>query len=173
MDWRESVVLVRKANVEDVDAICRVCAEGYRATYPSLLPERFIERTIAEFYNPERVRSEIGASEGWNGWYVAEENGVAVGAGGGGMTGPGAGELFVLYVDPRRLGQGIGTRLLDAITEELRAQGAREQWVSTTKDNAKAIPFYKARGFVDRGERPMYTSDPGEGLTSVRMVRKI
>ncbi len=166
-------MVVRKAKLEDVDGICHVCAEGYRATYPGLLPEDFIERTIAEFYNPERIQREINNPEGWNGWYVAEDNGSVVGAGGGGMTGPGISELFVLYVDPQHLGQGIGTKLLAAITDELRAQGAHEQWVSTTKENQQAIPFYKARGFVEQGEQPMYGSDPSHGITSLRLVRTL
>lgn len=69
----------------------------------------------------------------------------------GGITRPGVSELFVLYVDPSLRGQGVGTRLLEAITEELRHQGAREQWVSVTKGIQKGIPFYRTRGFPDTG----------------------
>ncbi len=76
------------------------------------------------------------------------------------MTGSGISELFVLDVDPQRLGHGIGTTRLVVITGELRAQDAHEEWVSTTMHNQQSLPFYKARGFVKQGEQPMYTSDP-------------
>lgn len=150
-----------------------MCADGYRATYAQLLPEEYIERVIAEFYNPERVRAEVLNPQGWDGWLVAVEGERVVGAGGGGLTAPGVAELFVLYLGPARRGEGIGTMLLEAITEEARRQGAREQWVSVTRDNQKAIPFYKARGFVERGEQPTYGADPSEGIISLRMSRPI
>lgn len=96
-----------------------------------------------------------------------------MGAGGGGMTSPGTGEIFVLYVDPERRGEGIGTMLLDSITDELRELGDTEQWVSVVAGNEKGIPFYRARGFVKRGERPAYGSTPDEQYTSWRMWREI
>jgi ribosomal protein S18 acetylase RimI-like enzyme len=128
---------------------------------------------IAEYYNPERIRSEIEAPEGWDGWLVAVEEETVVGAGGGGIIAPGVGEVFVLYLDPTRRGEGIGTLLLEAITEQQRGQGAREQWVSVEPDNEKGLPFYRARGFEVRGERPAWGTKPEEGQVSLRLRRSI
>jgi GNAT superfamily N-acetyltransferase len=150
-----------------------VCTDGYRATYAGLLPAAYIERVIAEYYNLERLRREVESPEGWHGWWVAEEAGRVVGAGGGGMTGPASCELFVLYLDPSRRGEGVGSLLLEAITRELRAEGCREQWVSVTRGNQKAIPFYRARGFIEKGERPAHGTDPSEHIVSVRMARAL
>ena len=144
---------VRKATLDDVEGICRVYTDGWRATYPGLISEKSIEEVIADFYNPERVRAEVLNPEGWNGWWVALDENEVVGAGGGGMTGETSSELFVLYADPNRRGQGIGTLLLDAISTEIRAQGATVQKVAVTKDNEKGLPFYQARGFSVVGER--------------------
>jgi hypothetical protein len=33
------------------------------------------------------------------------------------------------------------------------AGGAREHWVSVEPENEKGLPFYRARGFVERGQR--------------------
>jgi GNAT superfamily N-acetyltransferase len=164
---------VRPARLDDVPGICRVCAEGWRDTYAGLLDDDVIERTIADFYNEERVLREVESPEGWDGWLVAELGGRVVAAGGGGVTEPAVGEVFVLYVDPCRRGGGIGTRLLEAITEQQRAQGAREQWVSVQPGNEKGFPFYRARGFVPRGERPAHGSSPNEGRVSLRLWRRI
>jgi len=62
---------------------------------------------------------------------------------------------------------------LQAITAEMQAQGAEEQWVSVVAGNEKGIRFYQARGFVTRGERPSYGSTPDEEYISWRMWREI
>ena len=102
----------------------RVGDAGYRARYVEYFAstatdndfER-IEAVIAEHYTPERIRAEVRAPQGWDGWLVAIDEGTVVGAGGGGMTEPHAGEIFVLYLDPLRRREGIGTLLLDRITQ--------------------------------------------------------
>lgn len=45
------MVEFRKAKLEDVQGIIKVCSDGYRNTYPELLPQYYIESTIKEFYN--------------------------------------------------------------------------------------------------------------------------
>ncbi|WP_338780704.1 GNAT family N-acetyltransferase [Metabacillus sp. FJAT-52054] len=144
------MITVVKAGLEHIQGIIRVCSEGYRNTYNETHSKKYIERTISEFYNAERVAKEIQETDRhWNGWYAAiGENGVA-GAGGGGMTAEHTSELFVLYLDPAKRRQGIGTLLLNAITEEqIQTYGAQEQWVSVDEQNQKGIPFYKAKGFI-------------------------
>jgi GNAT superfamily N-acetyltransferase len=159
---------IRLAGAEDVEGIAAVCAAGWRDTYAGIRDPDWIESVIADFYTAERIRGEIAPREGWDGWVVAVEAGTVVGAGGGGLTGRDVGELFVLYLDPGRRGEGIGTLLLDAITEQQREQGAREQWVSVAADNAKGLPFYLARGFDVRGERSEYGNGGGVSLRLMR-----
>jgi hypothetical protein len=65
-----------------------------------LLSPDEIESAIARFYVPERVSGELARPTSWGGYGVVERAGRVVGAGGGGITGPRVGELFVLYVDP-------------------------------------------------------------------------
>jgi GNAT superfamily N-acetyltransferase len=170
---RKKLIQVRKALLEDVNDICRICSEGWRDTYQDIYSLEYIERTIAEFYNPQRVEREILHPVGWDGWLVAEQDGVVVGAGGGGLTSSGVGEVFVLYVYPGQRGQGIGTALLKAITDQQRQQGVREQWVSVEAKNEKGLPFYEAGGFIHREERPAYGSKPEEGIFSLRLSRTI
>jgi ribosomal protein S18 acetylase RimI-like enzyme len=166
-------IVVRPAEPDDAAGIARVCAAGWRDTYRGIKEPERIEAVIAEFYDPERIGREIRAPEGWDGWLVAVEGGAVIGAGGGGITEPGVGEIFVLYLDPARRGEGIGTLLLEAITEQQLAQGARQQWVSVEPDNAKGLTFYYARGFEVRGERPEWGTAPGEGHVSLRLMRRL
>jgi ribosomal protein S18 acetylase RimI-like enzyme len=165
--------VIRPADIRDAAGIARVCAAGWRDTYRGIKEPERIEAVIAEYYTPERISREIAAPEGWDGWIVAVEDDIVIGAGGGGMTEPGIGEIFVLYLDPTRRGEGIGTRLLDAITDQQRAQGAREQWVSVEPENTKGLPFYYARGFEVRGRRPEWGTAPEGGRISLRLMRRL
>jgi GNAT superfamily N-acetyltransferase len=166
-------VIIRRAVPGDASGIARVCAEGWRDTYQDIYAPEEIEKVIADYYTPERITAEIIAPEGWDGWIVAVERAKVIGAGGGGMTDQGISEIFVLYLDPSRRGEGIGSLLLDAITEQQRAQGAREQWVSVEPENKKGLPFYLARGFRVLGNRPAWGTRPEERRISLRLMRRL
>jgi len=168
-----SQVAVRPAEPGDADGIARVCAEGWRDTYAGIYPAEQIEAVIAEYYAPARIAGEIATPQDWDGWLVASDDGAVVGAGGGGIVGSGVGEIFVLYLDPARRRKGIGTLLLEAITQQQLAQGACEQWVSVARENEKGLPFYEAQGFRVAGERPAWGFEPEDGRVSLRLVRTL
>ena len=166
------MIEIRKANLTDAQGIIRVCSDAYRATYPGLLPQRYIEKIIGDFYYEERIQKEILHTDFyWNGWVVAVENERVIGAGGGGFLAETVAELFVLYLDPARKREGIGSRLLERITADQIQRGAKEQWVSVAKDNAMAIPFYEAVGFRYQGQQPAYGLPEEEGFCSLRYRR--
>jgi ribosomal protein S18 acetylase RimI-like enzyme len=164
-------ITIRRAESDDAQGIAWVCAAGWRDTYHGIYEPERIEAAIAD-YTPERIKREIAAPRDWDGWIVAVDDGTVVGAGGGGMIESGVGEVFVLYLDPARRREGIGSLLLDAITDEQRACGAHEQWVSVDPDNAKGLLFYFARGFRARGERPAW-GGALEGRNSLRLTRHL
>ncbi|MFP7298815.1 GNAT family N-acetyltransferase [Neobacillus niacini] len=169
------MIKICKANHEHVQGISKVCSDGYRATYSETHTKQYIERIINEFYNPERLLDEvINSSRHWGGYFVAVENGEVIGAGGGGMINETAGEVFVLYLNPNRRNEGIGTKLLDAITKQQKEEFyAAEQWVSVQKGNSKGIPFYEARGFVFQHEQHGYGNAAEENYVSLRYCRLI
>ena len=82
-------------------------------------------------------------------------------------------EVFVLYLDPARRGEGIGTKLLNFLTDIQRDKGAKEQWVSVQKGNMKGIPFYEKRGFKKVAEKLAYSNTEEENYISIRYSRKI
>ena len=166
-------IVARRAEPGDAEGVARVCSEGWRDTYEGIYPPERIESVIAEYYLPQRIAQEIAAPQGWDGWIVAIDSSTVVGAGGGGMIGPGVAEIFVLYLDPGRRREGIGTLLLEAITEQQLSQGAREQWVSVEPENRKGLPFYEAHGFQVHGERPAWGLAPEEGHVSLRLMRNL
>jgi ribosomal protein S18 acetylase RimI-like enzyme len=167
-------MLIQRAEYEHAAGIEKVCTIAYRATYKDTHSREYIERTIKDFYQLERIRDEIIVeSDGWDGWFVALEAGEVVGAIGGGMIGKDISEIFVLYLDPERRGEGIGTMLLHALTSVQKEKGATKQWVSVAKDNEKGIPFYEARGFIFAEEKQSYGNGPDEEYGSLRYYREI
>ncbi|PLR95035.1 GNAT family N-acetyltransferase [Bacillus sp. T33-2] len=167
------MITVQRAGSQHIAGISRVCTDGYRDTYRDTHSEEYIERVISEFYNRERIREEvIYSGEGWDGWFVALENETVLGAIGGGMIDKDKGEVFVLYLDPDRRGEGVGTLLLNALSEVQKSKGAKEQWVSVAKGNHKGIPFYEARGFKFVREQTSFGNKPEENYMSCRYCRQ-
>ena len=57
------------------------------------------------------------------------------------------GECEVTSFDSLREGQGVGTKLMDAVVEEARKQNCKRVFLITTNDNMHALRFYQRRGF--------------------------
>ncbi|WP_085524327.1 GNAT family N-acetyltransferase [Tuberibacillus sp. Marseille-P3662] len=167
------MIEVRRGSSEHVPGIARVCSEGCLDTYKGIRSEANILRNNRTFYNHDRIYQELNETEGWDGYFVALDQGEVVGAIGGGMTGHNRSEIYVLYLDPHRRGEGIGTQLLNDITEVQMKKGAEEQWVSVQKGNDKGIPFYEARGFKHHSEQAAYSNAPDENYVSLRYVRPL
>ena len=169
---------VRLARAGEEGAICAVCREGFELSSRGLLSPATIERQADAYYDPARVRGEVAAAADapeWQGYVVAvSEPGEVLGAAGGGVTDGEVGNVHVLYLRPPLRGRGIGTALLDFVTQQQQAAGATEQWVSVTEGNDLGIPFYRARGFVVRDRVPFVASDDGVvEAHSLRMSRAI
>jgi GNAT superfamily N-acetyltransferase len=169
------MIKILKANASHVEGIAKVCSDGYWATYIGLRSEEYIKRVIKEFYNHERILKEVtDTGREWGGYFVAVEENEVIGAIGGGMIDETSGEVFVLYLNPNRRNEGIGTRLLDVLTKQQKEKfHATEQWVSVAKENQKGIPFYEARGFIFKNEQRGYGNTEEENYISLRYFRQI
>jgi GNAT superfamily N-acetyltransferase len=169
---------VRLARLGEEGAICDVCRAGFAVSSHGLLSPAAVDRQVELYYNPARVREEIttaGDTARWQGYVVAvSESDEVLGAAGGGVTDHAIGNVYVLYLNPSLRGRGIGTALLNFVTEQQKSEGATEQWVSVTEGNDLGIPFYVARGFVLRGRDPFITADDGTvEVHSLRMSRAL
>jgi GNAT superfamily N-acetyltransferase len=165
---------VRPAVDSDVADIARICTSTYREVYRDLLPEGYIERSVVEFYNEPRVAKEIApAPPQWFGYQVVEEGGTVLGAAGGGMTRPGVGELSVVYLEATERGRGLGTMLLDRVTEQVRDAGGTELWVSVFLGDGPGIAFYRARGFHPVETVRAALSRIDDHIRSLRMRRDL
>lgn len=166
--------VVRPAVAADAARIAEVCSTAYRDAYRDLLPPGYIERSVAEFYHLDRVTADVPAAPPeWFGYQVVEEGGRILGAAGGGMTGPDAGELSLVYLDPPERGRGLGTMLLDRVTSQIRDEGGTEMWLSIFLGDSAGIGFYRARGFQPMDTVRAALSRSDDHIVSLRMRRSL
>ncbi|KQW49155.1 ribosomal-protein-alanine acetyltransferase [Nocardioides sp. Root1257] len=79
-------------------------------------------------------------------------------------------ELQRIAVDPAHRRTGLASLLLDAVIGAARAGGADRLLLEVREDNAAALAFYAARGFVEVDRRRRYYRD---GTTAVVMRRSL
>ncbi|MFE4973244.1 GNAT family N-acetyltransferase [Kitasatospora sp. NPDC056651] len=151
----ESTVELHPARPAEAAAISRLLAACWRHDYAEYLGGQRTEHLIATYCPVSRITVEIsgsGAGDGWLGWLVAEHAGEVVGVAAGGIATVGSGEVYTLCVATDHRRRGIGSGLLDALTEQQRARGATRQWVSTHGADDPSAPFLTRHGFVADGE---------------------
>jgi GNAT superfamily N-acetyltransferase len=162
---------VRPATTADARAIGALAARAWRAAYADLLAPEVIARLdpdeqgqewrayLADLPGPARV------------WVIEADGSVA----GFARTGPcpdsdvpaAAGEVHGLYVDPSRIGTGLGRRLYAHAVADLGERGHRPVVVWHFDGNHRAGRFYERAGFtLDGGRRPS-----GYGVPEVRRRR--
>ncbi|RSS51133.1 GNAT family N-acetyltransferase [Streptomyces sp. WAC07061] len=142
---------VRTAAPGDATAISRLLAEAIRDGYGETLGEIRVGRLVSDHCALPRIRAEIGIPGGapaWLGWLVAADtDGTVVGAVSGGVPVDAEGEIYALCVTPARQREGVGTALLEAVTDRMRAHGAAYQRITLPGEQAPALPFFTHHGF--------------------------
>ncbi|MFF2195987.1 GNAT family N-acetyltransferase [Streptomyces sp. NPDC058157] len=143
---------VRTAAPGDAAAISRLLAAAIREDYGSLLGEMRVGRLVSAHCSLPRIRAEIeipGGAPAWLGWLVAADaDGGVVGAVSGGLPVTAEGELYALCTAPDRRRQGVGSALLAAAGERMRAHGALTQRVTLPAEAAPSLPFFTRHGFT-------------------------
>lgn len=162
-------ISIIKPDASHAEAISKICSAGWRQTVEGKLSEEHQLKNIAFWYNTERLKHDI---EQGSYSHIALAGSEVAGVIGGGMTAPKVGEVFVFYMDESYRYQGIGRKLLDALTKLQIEKGATDQWVSVQEGNQRGIPFYEARGFKYR-EKKVEATDTGEQQVSLRYSRAI
>ena len=91
------------------------------------------------------------------------------------------GECEIVSLDSEREGQGLGTKLINAVVEEARKQECRRVFLVTTNDNLNALGFFQKRGFalvkINRGavneSRKIKPSIPFIGMNGIPLRDEI
>ncbi len=105
-------------------------------------------------------------------YFLAEVDGHVVGMASGGANDqyPGSHWLYGMYVTPSFRGTGVASRLVGAVVDWARAEGAADLYLQVTATLPRARGFYAKSGFVETGERMRLHRDPRLELLTMRRI---
>jgi ribosomal protein S18 acetylase RimI-like enzyme len=134
--------VVRGAGTADVAGICAFGEAHIRPHYTPLIGAAAADAQVRDWWNAEQ----IGAAVDSGLVVVAEADGRVVGVGQRGRHGTDH-VIYKLYVDPAHRNQGVGPRLLAALTAELPPDADR-LYIEHFAANQRAGDFYEREGFA-------------------------
>ncbi|HET9724706.1 MAG TPA: GNAT family N-acetyltransferase [Actinomycetota bacterium] len=147
-------IRIREADPTDAEAIAGIHVRSWQTAYRGLLTDEYLDGLSVE----ERLEQHRGAlsAPGEHRTWVAEEGGTVVGFA---VTGPSqdadadekTGELYAIYLEPDRLGQGVGKLLSDHATRDLRERGFQTATLWVLGSNEGARRFYEREGWSADG----------------------
>ncbi|WP_409274541.1 GNAT family N-acetyltransferase [Neobacillus sp. SCS-31] len=140
-------ITIRKATVEDAEAIAKVHVASWQTTYKGIMDEGFLQRLSVE-KRKELWLNNIPREE--NIVLVAELDSEIVGFADGSPVKEGEypgydGDVTSIYFYEKHQGKGFGKKLLNKLLDEFRQQGFTSAIVKVLEDNA-ACKFYEALG---------------------------
>jgi GNAT superfamily N-acetyltransferase len=151
----QAVTTVRPATSDDADAIGRIQVETWTTAYADLLPRETIEAFDVDA-RQAMWREGLGrAPRPGSATFVAlvEDEVVGFATVGASHSEDGSGELYAIYVDPSRWGDGAGRALIERAEASLRESGFPEALLWVLEGNERAERFYRAGGWVHDGEK--------------------
>lgn len=129
--------------VEHVDGAspdARACLDAYAADIDERFPEGFDK---SDLVGPAEVSGQAGA------FFVAYEEGRAVGCGALRRLEPGVGEIRHVWVHPEARRLGLARRILGALEGEARARGLTVVRLDTHAALTEAQEMYRASGYTE------------------------
>ncbi|MFZ6768975.1 GNAT family N-acetyltransferase [Undibacterium sp. Di26W] len=147
-------VSLRRATVDDAEAIAAVRVESWKATYRGMIPDSFLDAMRVEdsILQWRQILQAMSEAADRICVYVAESEGQLIGFASGMMLPePKLGmqsELTAIYLRPAWQRAGIGRRMVQKVARTLQAQGTESLLVWAISDNAIARNFYEELGGV-------------------------
>lgn len=160
---------IRFARPEDVEALAALKLATFRETFLEGFaipyPPDDLARFEAETYSPPRVAAEI-ADPAHATWVCEGQDGALLAYAHCGPcklphpeAGPGAGELYQIYIRKSAQGLGLGRALLKLSLDWLAKAYPGPAWIGVWSGNLKAQAFYAAAGFEKVGDYHFMVGD--------------
>jgi ribosomal protein S18 acetylase RimI-like enzyme len=146
---------IREATPKDAEAIASIHVRAWQWAYRGQLSDDYLDGLRVEDRLVQHRRSLEGQRPDWRTWVVEEEGSVV----GFAVTGPSedadadakTGEVYAIYLDPPRVGTGIGRVLFDHAVDELRERGFTTATLWVLETNELARRFYELAGWKTDG----------------------
>jgi GNAT superfamily N-acetyltransferase len=146
---------IREADPKDAEALGRIHVRAWQAAYRGQLSDEYLDELSVDERAEQWWASLQTRREAWRTW-VAEEGGRPVGWA---TTGPSedadadeqTAELYAIYLEPDRVGTGVGRRLFEHAIDDLRARGFASVTLWVLETNERARRFYEIAGWKHDG----------------------
>jgi len=140
----EDTLVIRPADIEDINAIGFLAYQTWPTTYKDILTFEQLQYMLQMMYSPAALQEQMLQKH--HHFFIAEIDEHEVGFTSYSETEPGTFRIHKIYVLPGLQGKGVGKALMDTIIEEGREQGAKKIQLNVNRNN-KAISFYERNGF--------------------------
>lgn len=162
-------MLIRPAALTDVAAIRAVGIAAWYDTYTDMVPADYIAWALEKWWTPEAIQRHV-LSDAFL-VLVAEVQGQIIGMASVQVRTDQTAILWRLYVSHAYRGQGIGTRLLDEVQNQLPLE-VKTLYIEYYQQNQRAAAFYAAQGFTfDRVETMLFQEVPIVSIFVKRLIR--
>lgn len=146
---------IREARPQDAGVLGRIHVRAWQAAYRGQLSDEYLDGLSVEDRTEQWHASLASKRAGWRTWVIEEGGEVA----GWATTGPSddadaddrTAEVYAIYLEPERIGTGVGRALFAHAVEDLRVRGFRTATLWVLKTNAPARRFYEIAGWYADG----------------------
>lgn len=152
--------VIRRAELADAEALAQVHEATWRETYIGLMSEQMLDALTADARAEAWRRILAGAAGHLSATYVADRGGALVAFGSCGeqrdpdFAAAGyAGEFAAIYVLKSDQRRGLGTRLMTAMMDDLKARGLTGYTLWVPRENIPARALYEQLGGKLVGQR--------------------
>jgi ribosomal protein S18 acetylase RimI-like enzyme len=146
---------IRPATPKDAQRLAEIHVSAWQAAYRGQLDDEYLDGLKVDDRLEQHRRSLQEQRTDWRTW-LAEDGGRVVGFA---VTGPSedadaertTAEVYAIYLEPDRVGTGLGRGLFSHAVQDLRERGfdAVTLWVLETNERARR--FYEAAGWKPDG----------------------
>jgi ribosomal protein S18 acetylase RimI-like enzyme len=142
------ILSIREMKITDTSQVADISMRAWQSAYKGIMPDSILD-------NIDVKKREENWANGFTSLpdlirTVAVDDtdtvlGYTTGSSCRDIKGPGNGELWAIYVDPKFVGKGIGKILLNDFKERMKKAGFLKMYVWVLKDNYHARNFYKSQ----------------------------
>ena len=157
-DSSPRVATVRRANVNDAEALARIASETFVETFGHLYPPEDLQAYLPKTYSVERCRQQLAdpAKGVWFAMLGEHEPAGFIVVGPCKLPvenlEPTAAEVQQLYVQAKHHNLRLGSRLMDTALDWFAAEGRTPLYVGVWSENLGAQRLYGRYGFRKIGE---------------------
>jgi GNAT superfamily N-acetyltransferase len=142
---------IREAEPKDAVAIAEVHVRSWQAAYRGQLTDEYLDGLSVDERLEQHRRSLEQPRAEWRTWVAEDEGRVTAFA----VTGPSedadaepsTGEVYAIYLEPDRVGTGLGRSLFEHAIADLRERGFSVVTLWVLETNERARRFYEVAGW--------------------------